>query len=534
MRQLTREARQLEPIEIAMRRFSRRLFGADSGEVKQFLDETASNLNRLTNELDRTKSLLAAAQADRNGLQTKLKETTAELERLRAQVTVAEDVIDAYQAQDSENTQNDAERDTLRTKFKELTAENEKLRAQVTAAQQKTTARQPQDGRGSQERDALQAQLKEVTAEAEKLRAQVTAAQVKMAAYPAQKSLITQVAAERGALQAKLKEVTAEVERLRAQAAMQEKTGGAAGQKGLVAQLTAERDALQAQLKEVTDELDSVRSHASKTQEKMASSQAQESLISRTLLSAQKVADDLIQTARTQAEEIIGKANKHTQGSRQAAARIQQTMEQYVSTLIAKIEASVSDRHALAQNLATLIESHADSLESLKRLQSEMQEQILPALDKLSRDIKEEGAKARRALAAPSLRSQEAASAPLAEELDPAPSRHPREPERQPAHPAEQDREGAPALRGEIIVSPVRNHYQAAKLTAAVSRMEGMRFARLRSLSGDTAIIEVVTDAGALANTDFSVIGGTPMEVVEATDTRLVLRVSGPPVHTIS
>jgi hypothetical protein len=64
--------------------------------------------------------------------------------------------------------------------------------------------------------------------------------------------------------------------------------------------------------------------------------------------------------------------------------------------------------------------------------------------------------------------------------------------------------------------------------------MEGMRFARLRSLSGETAIIEVVTEAGALAKTDFSSIAGVPMEVLEATNTRLVLRVAGPAVHTIS
>ena len=493
-----------------MRRFSRRLFGADSGEVKQFLDETASNINRLQNELDKMKAQLSAGVVERNTLLTKLKEATSENEKLRAQVTVAEDVIDAYQAQDDQNSQSHADRDVLHKKAKDAAAETEQLRAQ----------------------------LKEVTAEAEKLRAQVTAAQMKIAAAPAQKNLMTQVAAERDALQTKLKEVTAEAERLRGQVGTQDKAGVAPAQKGVIAQLVAERDALQARLKELTSELEGIRSHAVKTQEKAASSQAQESLISRTLLSAQKVADDLIQTARTQAEEIIGQANKRTQEARQAAARTQQAMEQYVAALIAKIEKFVSDKHMMVQHIDTLIESHADTLKSLKRLQGEMQEQILPALDQLSRDIKNEGEKVRRTLAASSSRAPETAPA-FGDEPELMTSHLPEESGRkiaQPAGQAGQDRAGAggAAVRGEIIVSPVRNHYQAAKLTAGVSRMEGMRFARLRSLSGETAVIEVVAEAGALKTTNFSVIAGMPMEVVEATDARLVLRVAGPTVHPVS
>jgi chromosome segregation ATPase len=488
-----------------MRRFSRRLFGADSGEVKQFLDETASNINRLQNELDKMKSQVTAANAERNAVQTKLKEATAENEKLRAQVTVAEDVIDAYQAQDNQNSQSHADRDVLQTKAVEAAAETEQLRAH----------------------------LKEVTAEAEKLRAQVTAAQVKIAAYPAQKNLVTQVAAERDALQTKLKEATAEAERLRGLVATQDKAGVAPAQKGVIAQLVAERDALQARLKELTGELEGVRSHAAKAQEKAASSHVQESLISRTLLSAQKVADDLIQTARTQAEEIIGQANKRTHEARQAAAKTQQAMEQYVAALITKIEKFVSDKHMMVQHIDTLIESHADTLKSLKRLQGEMQEQILPALDQLSHDIKNEGEKVRRTLAASSPLPSETAPG-FAEEADLMASHLPEESGQKTAQQAGPDRAGGPAIRGEIIVSPVRNHYQAAKLTAGVSRMDGMRFARLRSLSGETAVIEVVTEAGALRTTNFSAIAGMPMEVVEATDARLVLRVAGPAVHPVS
>lgn len=489
-----------------MRRFSRRLFGADSGEVKQFLDETASNINRLQDELEKLKIQLTAAGQERNALQTKLRETTSENEKLRAQVTVAEDVIDAYQAQDDQHSQSHADRDVLQKKATEAAAETEQLRAQ----------------------------LKEVTAEAEKLRAQVTAAQVKIAAHPAQKNLMAQMAAERDTLQTKLKEVTAEAERLRAQVATQDKAGVAPAQKGVIAQLVAERDALQSRLKELTNELEGVRSHAATAQEKAASSRAQESLISRTLLSAQKVADDLIQTARTQAEEIIGQANKRTQDARQAAARTQQAMEQYVGALIAKIEKFVSDKHTMVQHIDTLIEGHADTLKSLKRLQGEMQEQILPALDQLSRDIKNEGEKVRRTLAAASPLSSETGPAAQAEEPEIMTSRLSDESGLKAAQPAGPDRAGGPAVRGEIIVSPVRNHYQAAKLTAGVSRMDGMRFARLRSLSGETAVIEVVTEAGALRTTNFSAIAGVPMEVVEATDARLVLRVAGPAVHPVS
>lgn len=488
-----------------MRRFSKRLFGADSGEVKQFLDETASTINRLEKELDKMKSQLAAAAAERNTLQAKLKDSTGENEKLRAQVTVAEDVIDAYQAQDSQNLQSDTDPEGHQRRVKEVSAEAEQLRAR----------------------------LKEATAETEKLRAQMSAAQVKMAAYPAQKSMMTQVAAERDALQAKLKEVTGEAERLRAQVTAQEKTGAAPAQKTLMAQLVAERDALQAKLKELSGELETIRSQTTKAQEKAATSRAQETLISRTLLSAQKVADDLIQTARTQAEEIIGQANKQAQEARQATARSQQSLEQsmdkYVASLITKIEKFISDRRGLAHNLGALIESHGDFLKSLKNLQGEMQDEILPALDQLSRDIKKEGEKVRRTLATTPF-PQETASTPPTVESEPVTLQGAEEHGQKSPLPAGHDRGAPPALRGEIIISPVRNHYQAAKLTAGVSRIEGMRFARLRSLSGETAIIEVVAEAGALAKTDLSMIAGVPMEVVETTDSRLVLRVAGPAV----
>lgn len=96
-----------------------------------------------------------------------------------------------------------------------------------------------------------------------------------------------------------------------------------------------------------------------------------------------------------------------------------------------------------------------------------------------------------------------------------------------PPHLTANGREAPPPtpLAVEIVASPIHSYLQATKLVTAVSRIRGVRTARLRTYSKGSVIIDVLTEAGTMARVEPHLINGFSMDVVEATDRRLVLRI---------
>ena len=94
----------------------------------------------------------------------------------------------------------------------------------------------------------------------------------------------------------------------------------------------------------------------------------------------------------------------------------------------------------------------------------------------------------------------------------------------QPAARAGGDRDWNTMAKGEVVVSPVSSYLQASKLITAMSRMTGVKAVRLRTYAAGVVTIEVATETGTLSGFDTAHIDGFPLDVVEATDTRLVLR----------
>src|SRR2546422_27119 len=89
---------ELRPAEIIMRQFSRKLMGADPDEVKQYLTEIATGLERLNTELTRT-------VLERSELQASLKKALTEAEDLRKQLTNTQEKIAAHHKQESQMAQ---------------------------------------------------------------------------------------------------------------------------------------------------------------------------------------------------------------------------------------------------------------------------------------------------------------------------------------------------------------------------------------------------------------------------------------------
>ncbi len=94
----------------------------------------------------------------------------------------------------------------------------------------------------------------------------------------------------------------------------------------------------------------------------------------------------------------------------------------------------------------------------------------------------------------------------------------------QPAARAGGERDWNTMPKGEVVVSPVSSYLQASKLITAISRMTGVKAVRLRTYAAGVVTIEVAMDTGTLSGFDTAHIDGFPLDVVEATDTRLVLR----------
>lgn len=453
----------LRPAEIAMRQFSRALFGADPEEVRGFLAEVAATLERVNTELTRTRTERSELQAQ---LQTSAKQAEAEVEELRRQLTAAQEKIAAHQKQESQMAQ------ALMNaqKMTDDLVQSSKARADRMVAEAKASAQASTDA-ARRESDELKAA---------------------------------------------------------AQAAM-----------------------------------DAARKEAA---ELLRSTQAQ----------AQEAVRAADRAAEARMAQIQREAERLAEQSRREVAGLHQTAVQEVERFVVNMQAFLSSWEGLSRNLEDLARSHAGALEAMGRTRAEVEGGVLPMLRDLLRGLSAKGGAAlREAVAAASTQDlspfappapapappKPAAVAPPSPPFKPGPApvsppapakpgappppaptpsrpapvkpASPPQPVR-PSKPAEPVRpspapgpERAPvgAARGqaEIVVSPVGSYLQASRLVTAVSRIKGVKTARLRAYAKGMITIDVMTEEGTLAGIGDDLRTGFPVDVVESTDTRLVL-----------
>ena len=312
-----------------------------------------------------------------------------------------------------------------------------------------------------------------------------------------------------------------------------------------------ERTTLQTALKHAHADVESLRAELSEARKKLDAFQGQEAALARAVLDARQVGEELnrrtkeqaertlaeadaaakqtIETARRSAAELLRATREHAQQAveaaertaaarmaevqieadrvtaevRAAAVEVRRATQQQIEQFIGRLEAFLGDREDLTENLDSLAKHHVASLDLMKRLHGEVEREILPILRDLTHTVTGKDVKA--------------PSSPVP--VPPAPER--RGPER--------DAGEAPAARpsAEIVVSPVHSYLQATKLVTSVSRMKGVQAARLRSYSHGTITIDVVTEGGSVTGVDPRQINGGPLDVVEASDNRMVLRLAG-------
>ena len=352
---------------------------------------------------------------------------------------------------------------------------------------------------------------------------------------------------ERTALQAAVKHANAEVETLRAQLAeVQNKLAAYRGQEALLG-----RAVLDAQ--RVTEEL--TRSAREQAERTVAQANATAKEVVET---ARQSAADLLRAARAHAQQAVEaaeraaasriaevqvEAERITAEVRRASTEVRQATQQQIETFVAGLEAFLANREDLAGNLEVLAKHHAESLEVIGRLHAEVERVLIPALRELTQTVsqKEPAARGRPLSVTP---AAPPAPVPVRESSVPEDVRGPVSTARDEGrHRSDGDREArdekgrdrgdhdrdrgdaaAAHPTGELVMSPVHSYLEATKLVTAVSRMKGVKAARLRSYSKGTITIDVVTETGTVAVIDPGQINGGPLAVVEATDSRMVLR----------
>jgi F0F1-type ATP synthase membrane subunit b/b' len=266
-----------------------------------------------------------------------------------------------------------------------------------------------------------------------------------------------------------------------------------------------------------------------------------------TIAAARSTADEIVQSAQKTAAETLRQARASAEEHMRAAERaaiehvaslraesdglvketnqkiddVKRTAEQYVADLIAKLEGFLVDREGFARNLERLVKNYADSLHAITRLRSEVQRETLPALNRLVGKLKGEETAETETEPAPTpspelsaSNERSASQLPASDEGGPVPESTP-----------EAGRGPVTRYRGELVVTPVHSFLQATKFMNALSQVKGVAGVKLHTYSGAKATIDVVTEGLRLAGIDCTRIDGFAVEVVEAGEAHLVLRI---------
>lgn len=216
------------------------------------------------------------------------------------------------------------------------------------------------------------------------------------------------------------------------------------------------------------------------------------------LAQARREAESQLLQARAESERLVAEA-------RQQAADITHEAESRLAGIATKVEAFVSREEELARSLEAVVRSHSESLEAATRLRSAVEEEVLPALRRMLKHLRDTQA--------------DAVSSPVLSDLRPAPL----------AIAAVTAGPTAQVSEGEIVVSPVESFTQATRFATTLSQMKGVRSVRLRSYAAAKATIDIVLDEQTLLHLDIKFIDGHPVEVTERSEHRLVLQVTDAP-----
>ncbi len=355
-------------------------------------------------------------------------------------------------------------------------------------------------------------------------------------------------------------------------------------------ELQRHAEAARAALSEATAKVQELERQAAAAQKTITRYQEQETEVARAIQDAQAAYDEIIQSAKARAEEMVAtakssadgivrsarntatdmlhKARESAQEQLQAAERMAterrallqsgpneagdadpeaeettKAAQEYLTGVIDKLDTFIRDRDGVSRSLEAAAKQYAESLETVSRLRTEVQREILPAVNQLLRRL--QGGPAGDGEAGPEPPAEaEAEAEDDTERLMPlvstpaspkparpiAPDKAPREQRERPttAH--------APggSHAGEVVVSPIHSFLQATKFITALSQIQGVSSVKLKSYAGSKLTLDVLTAGYSVADIDCALIDGFAVEVAESADNQLVLRLGSPAARPVS
>jgi hypothetical protein len=179
-----------------------------------------------------------------------------------------------------------------------------------------------------------------------------------------------------------------------------------------------------------------------------------------------------------------------------------------------KVTAFEADRDHYSQGLAALIERHAETFERVTHLQADVQERLIPALNRLTAGLKSSDVSWLKPMADRNARG----------DRKPATSQAAARPMTGPTGNSE-NRVPSSRLSGEVTVRHVSSFRQAAQLMRAIAELKGVEMTRLRAYANGEATFDVTVDHGTLGALEVRNVDGCSIDVIEATASRLVLQI---------
>lgn len=241
-----------------------------------------------------------------------------------------------------------------------------------------------------------------------------------------------------------------------------------------------------------------------------------EATLESTRTTAQRDVDAIGDDAAARIEQLVTVADHLAADARVMVQEMEGRVQVAAADLSTKVAAFEAERDEHAQGFAALIERHALTLAQVTHLRADVQERLVPALNRLTAGLQaSEMPPPGAPLDKNGLRSDKGAvvagEEPRLVIMPPV------------------DGETRPPVQspGEIIVNHVYSFRQATKVVRALSRVGGVATVRLRAYAGGVATIDVTIDRP-LDTLDVNHFDGLAAEVVEATTTRLVLRLGHP------
>ena len=236
----------------------------------------------------------------------------------------------------------------------------------------------------------------------------------------------------------------------------------------------------------------------------------------------QREADAMEQDTAARIEPFMAAADRFAAAARATVEEMEGRVQTAATELSAKIARFETERDEYSRGLAALIERHAETLERVKHVQADVQERLVPALNRLNAGLERSDTSWLRSSPDKKSRGGEKGAGQQQGQARPMPP-----------SPIGSETQGPPRLLGEVIVNGVNSFHAVKKFVRALSDVDGVETVRLLTYADGVATIGVSTE-GPLAGLDVKHLDGIPVEVVDTTPTRLVVRLTRPSYPSVS